>query len=236
MPKLDLTGTRLLAEGLGTFLFVLTIPLASLGVGALAPIPIGFMLSAMTFCFGYISGAHFNPAITVATFLIGKMHIKRVAMYIAAQCGAAWLASLYAAIIVGVDMPTPQALDLVAVWRTVLTEVVYSFAVCSVLLHCMYSRQRKNNFYGFAIGMTVLSGSFAVGGFDSGAFNPAVATGTQLGLCMLSGTCKPLAMLWVFWAAPMAGGFLAAMFYNILDTAEPKPANQDEVNRIANFH
>ena len=130
--KLSLMATRLLAEAIGTFLFVLTIPLASLGVGSLAPIPIGFMLSAMTFCFAYISGAHFNPAITVSTFCIGKMHIKKVGLYIAAQCGASWLASLYAAIIVGVDMPAPQALDLVAVWRTVLTETVYSFAVSSV--------------------------------------------------------------------------------------------------------
>lgn len=229
-------GTRLLAELLGTFLFVLTIPLASLGVGSLSAIPIGFMLSAMTFSFAYISGAHFNPAITISAFFIGKIHVTRVVTYIIVQCIAALLATLYAAIIVGVDMPAPQARSLKAVWRAVLTESVFSFAVTSVVLHCMYSRQRKNNFYGFAIGMTVLSAALAVGGFDTGAFNPAVATGTQLGKCMLAQDCEPLAMLWVFWAAPAAGGFVASMFYNILDTAEKKEVKKEDVNRLASFH
>jgi glycerol uptake facilitator-like aquaporin len=235
LPKLNIAATRLVAEGLGTFLFVLTIPLATLGVGSLSAVPIGFMLSAMTFCFGYISGAHFNPAITVSVFFIGKIHIVRVGTYVAVQCLAALLATLYAAIIVGVDMPAPTAENLLEVWRAVLTEAVYSFALTSVVMHCTYSRQRRNNFYGFAIGMTALSGALSVGGFDSGAFNPAVATGTQLGKCMLSGNCQPLSMLWVFWAAPMLGGFLAALFYNILDTAEKKPAQRSDVAELAAF-
>ena len=237
MFRLGAKGSRLFAELLGTFLFTLTIPLASIGVGSLAPIPIGFMLSAMTFCFAYVSGAHFNPAVTIGTFFIGRMHIVRVVQYIGVQCAAAWLATLYAAIIVGVDMPAPEARSLKAVWRALLTESVYSFAVASVVLHCMYSRQRNNNFYGFAIGTTVLSCAFAVGGFSGGAFNPAVATGTQLSKCMLAGDCEPLQMLWVFWAAPTAGAFVASLFYNILDTAPPKRANRrDDVNRLADFH
>uniref|UniRef100_A0A7S1Q4H5 Aquaporin n=1 Tax=Neobodo designis TaxID=312471 RepID=A0A7S1Q4H5_NEODS len=234
--RLGAQGSRILGEVIGTFLFVLTIPLASIGVGSLSAIPIGFMLSAMTFCFAYVSGAHFNPAITIAVFFIGRMHIVRVGMYIAAQCGAALLATLYAAIIVGVDMPAPQARSLKAVWRALMTESVFSFAVASVVLHCMYSRQRKNNFFGFAIGMTVLAGALSVGGFNGGAFNPAVATGTQLGKCVLSGDCEPLAMLWVFWAAPAAGSFAASMFYNILDTAPPKDARREDANRLADFH
>ena len=129
MIKLTVLHSRLFAELIGTFLFVLTIPLASIGVGAMSAIPIGFMLSAMTFCFGYDSGAHFNPAITLAVFFIGKMTPIRVAMYMGIQTLASVLASLYAAIIVGVDMPAPTALSLAAVWRTVLTESVFSFAV-----------------------------------------------------------------------------------------------------------
>ena len=166
VPRLSLHLTQLFCEFIGTFLFVLTIPLAGIGVGMLSPIPIGFMLSAMTFTFGYISGGHFNPAVSFSVLMIGKMKLVNVAKYTAIQCFAALMASFYAAIIVGVDMPTPTAVSLTAVWKTVMTESVYAFAVTSVVLHCMYSRQRGNNFYGFAIGMTVLSAAFAVGGFD----------------------------------------------------------------------
>jgi len=237
MLKLNLAWTRLLAEFTGTFLFVLTIPLASLGVGKLSPIPIGFMLSAMTFTFGYISGGHFNPAITFAVVLIRKFKLSELWKYVLVQVFAYIMAGFYAAIIVGVNMPAPQALSLISVWKTVLTETVYSFAVTNVVLHCRYSRQRKNNFYGFAIGMTVLSAALAVGGFDSGAFNPAVATGTQFAMCTMAFNCAPLAMLWVFWAAPMAGAFLAAMFYNILDTGDkPVDPPRDNDNRLADFH
>lgn len=237
MPKLSQGASAVLAEFIGTFLFTLTIPLATAGVGSMSPVPIGFMYAAMVFCFGYISGGHLNPAISFAALMSGKMRPFKFLCYCIAHTSAALLASFYAAIIIGVDFATPQALTLLTVWRTLLTEGVYSFALASVVLNCTYSRQKDNNFYGFAIGMTVLASAFAVDGFDNGAFNPAVATGVQLGRCMLAGHCEPLMMLWVFWAAPMGGSFLGAMFFNILDTQDKngKP-QEDAVHRLADFH
>ncbi|PWV11106.1 putative aquaporin-like protein [Trypanosoma cruzi] len=210
--------SEIVAEFVGTFLFVLTIPLASLGVGSLAPLPIGFMLAAMTFSFGYISGAHFNPAITFATFINGKIPFRKMFFYMISQILAAFLASLYGSAIVGLRIPVPSTdVALVSVWQAILCEMVYTFALASVVLHVNYSRQRSNEFYGFAIGMTVLSASFAVGGFTGGAFNPAVATGTQLVGC-IGGNCKPLIFFWIYWVAPLGGSFLASIAYQILDT------------------
>lgn len=224
--------SQIIAEFIGTFLFVLTIPLATLGVGSLAPLPIGFMLAAMSFSFGYISGAHFNPAITLAVFMNGKIALPKLILYTLSQIGAAFLASLYGVALVGLKIPVPSTdVGLAAVWRTILCETVYTFALASVVLHVNYSRQRNPAFYGFAIGMTVLSALFAVGGFTGGAFNPAVATGTQLVGC-IGGNCAPLALFWLYWVAPMGGSFLASVVYQILDTHDRPTGASTVLERI----
>lgn len=224
--------SELVAEFMGTFLFVLTIPLASIGMGSLAPIPIGFMLMAMVFSFGYISGGHFNPAVTFATVLSKNTDVPKFIRYMIVQVSAAIFATLYGTAIVGLNFPAPTTdVSIVKMWQALLAELVYSFALCSVVLHVAYSRQRANDFYGFAIGMTVLSAAFAVGGFTGGAFNPAVATGIQLIRCF-TGDCIPLAGIWLYWLAPGGGAFLAGLLYNLLDTAD-RP-QQD--TRLENIH
>lgn len=212
--------SQLVAEFVGTFLFVLTIPLASLGVGTLAPIGIGFMLASMCFTFGYISGAHFNPAISFAVFINRKMSLRRTIFYMLAQLAGSFCASLYGSAIVGLDIPAPETnTSLINIWQALLCEMVYTFALASVVLHVCFSRQRTNDFYGFAIGMTLTSAGFAVGGFTGGAFNPAVATGMQLVAC-IGKNCTPLRSFWVYWLAPIGGAFIASLVYQVLDTHE----------------
>ncbi|KAG5468027.1 hypothetical protein LSCM4_01114 [Leishmania orientalis] len=215
--------SQLVAEFVGTFLFVLTITLASVGVGTLAPIPIGFMLTAMCFTFGYISGAHFNPAISFAAFINHQMTLRRTVLYVAMQLSGSFCASLYASAIIGLSIPAPTPnSDLVNTWQALLCELVYTFALTSVVLHVCFSRQRSNDFYGFAIGMTLMAAGFSVGGFTGGAFNPAVATGTQVVLCVYK-NCDPLLYSWVYWIAPIGGAFLASVIYQLLDTHEYVP-------------
>ncbi|AYU82733.1 AQP9 / aquaporin 2 [Leishmania donovani] len=215
--------SQLVAEFVGTFLLVLTITLASVGVGTLAPIPIGFMLAAMCFTFGYISGAHFNPAISFAVFINRKMTLRRTVMYIVVQLAGSFCASLYASAIIGLQIPAPVANgDLANTWQVLLCELVYTFALTSVVLHVCFSRQRSNDFYGFAIGMTLMAAGFSVGGFTGGAFNPAVATGTQLVLCVYK-NCDPLFYFWVYWIAPICGAFVASVIFQLLDTHESVP-------------
>lgn len=220
--------SQLLAEFIGTFLFVLTIPLASLGVGSLSPLPIGFMLAAMCFTFGYISGAHFNPAISFAVLINQKMSLRRALCYMASQLLASFCASLYGSAIVGLDIPVPETnAELINVWQGLLCEMVYTFALTSVVLHVCYSRQRSNDFYGFAIGMTLMAAAFSVGGFTGGAFNPAVATGTQIVAC-IGGNCRPLIFFWIYWIAPLGGAFVASIVYQILDTHD-RTASKEEI-------
>ncbi|CUI15569.1 aquaporin 9, putative [Bodo saltans] len=210
--------SELVAEFVGTFLFVLTITLATIGIGSLAPLAIGFMLMAMVFTFGYISGGHFNPAITFATFITRHTPLRKLIRYVIVQVLAGIMSTLYASAIVGLDVPVPTTdTNIVAVWQSLLSELVYTFALACVVLHVAYSRQRTNSFYGFAIGMTLMAAAFSVGGFTGGAFNPAVATGIQLVACF-GGNCSPLIFTWMYWVAPMGGAFLGGFAYNLLDT------------------
>ncbi|EPY25787.1 major intrisic-like protein [Strigomonas culicis] len=210
--------SQLLAELIGTFLFVLVVSMAPAGVNSLAPIPIGFMLASMCFTFGYISGAHFNPAVSFAAFINGKMTLQRFLLYVVTQVIGAFLASLYATAIIGLEITVPTTdMNLLAIWKSLMGELVYTFALASVVLHVCFSRQRTNDFYGFAIGMTVMAGAFSVGSVSGGAFNPALALGTQFVSC-IRGNCKPLLGFWVYWVAPLLGALIATVVYQLLDS------------------
>ena len=214
-----------LAEGLGTFFFVLTIALVVVNNPTVKgrpetnidSIPIGFMLMSMVFTFGYISGGHFNPAITFAVMLARKMNIFRGLMYIAIQCGASLGAGIIAMIIVGsndIVVPTVQN-NGTYIRKGLFAELIYTFALATVVLNVAYSQQRKNFFYGFAIGMTVMAGVASVGGVSGGAFNPAVATGLQVAVCLV-GNCEPLLHFWLYWAAPAVGAILATVLFMVM--------------------
>ena len=78
------------------------------------------------------------------------------------------------------------------------------------------SRQKDNQFYGFAIGMTVLSGAMTVGSVSGGAFNPAVSTGLQLAKCFVTGRCRALSYIWLYWLSHFGAAALAAGCFLII--------------------
>ncbi|ESL11134.1 aquaporin-like protein [Trypanosoma rangeli SC58] len=216
------------AEAFGTFACVLTLSLVSVRNQSIfdegkdtnvTALPIGFMFMCMVFTFGYISGGHFNPAVTLAVFLVQKLDFVRAAGYVICQTGAATGAGLVAMVIQGsTDIFVPYV-DRAYVSSGIFSELIFTFAVATVVLNVAYSRQSGNFFYGFAIGMTVAAGSAAVGRISGGAFNPAAATGLQLALC-LTGNCDPLASFWVYWMAPLVGSVIAALLYSQISQPE----------------
>ena len=234
MP-LSQASSQLVGEFIGTFLFVLTIPLASVGIGSLAPIPIAFMLMAMIFSFADISGAHFNPALTFSVFFLRRFTFGKFIRYVAVQVLAAICATFYGTAIVGLVFPAPSTNnDLMKIWQAFCAELVYTFALTTVFLHVAWSRAKNNELAAFSVGMTVLAAAFSVGGFTGGAFNPAVATGIQLVRC-ITGDCTPLIHIWLYWTAPIGGAIIAATIYRLLDT-EPLEDNGPSPNRIGDFH
>ena len=78
------------------------------------------------------------------------------------------------------------------------------------------SRQKDNHFYGFAIGMTVLSGAMTVGSVSGGAFNPAVSTGLQLVKCVVASRCQSFSYIWMYWISEFGAAALAAGCFVII--------------------
>ena len=179
-PKLRLhpTTRKLVVEFIGTFFLVFTVG-ASVRTGtSLAPLAIGAVLMVMVYAGGHISGGHYNPAVTMAALVRGRIGAGDAIGYWMAQL----VAGLLAAVVVGVTVSASQAHALAphghALTSALIVEFLYTFALAYVVLNVATSKDHPDNsFYGLAIGFTVLVGAVSVGGISGGAFNPAVVLG-----------------------------------------------------------
>ena len=200
---------KYLVELIGTFFLVTTIGMTVIdpGAGNLAPLAIGSALMVMIFAGGHISGAHYNPAVTLAVCMRGKCAVSDVPGYVVAQIGGAVLAALVVSFLKGSPSVTAAEID---VTKALIAELLFTFALVYVILNVATAKATSgNSFYGFAIGFTVLAGAFAVGGVSGGAFNPAVAVGaTVMGLFKA-------ANIWVYLVGNFGGAALAAVVFKI---------------------
>ncbi len=193
-------------EGIGTFFLVLTIAFSA------NPLAIGVMLAAMIYMGGYISGAHYNPAVTLAVFLQKKIEGQVAFFYVLAQLSGAIAASIiYKLISANTFAVAPSIGYTFPHWLG--AEILFTFALASVVLHTAVSKKNTpNQFYGLAIGLTVMAGAFSVGTISGGAFNPAVGVGPALAdLANLSQTASHI-LLYVL--GPCIGAALASLAYS----------------------
>jgi aquaporin Z len=211
---------KLTVEFIGTFLFLFAIGMATneAGAGALAPLAIGSALMVMVFAGGHISGGHFNPAVSTAVFLRGRMASNEWTGYVVVQFVAAILAGLTVRIVGGAEAEAATA----GAGRMLIAEFLFTFALAWVVLNAATARGTDgNSFYGLAIGFTVLTGAFAVGGISGGAFNPAVAVGLMVtGLFDWSN-------IWIYLVADFLGAAVAASIFLYVLPGE-KPAGDVE--------
>jgi aquaporin Z len=198
---------KYLTELIGTFFLVLTVGCAVIGgAGALAPLAIGAALMVMVYAGGHISGGHYNPAVTLAVWLRGRCDTKDVVPYWVAQVGGAALAALAVQFLYHKETPG----ELKSIPAALLAEFLFTFALCYVVLNVATSKVNAgNSFFGLAIGMTVMTGAFAVGGISGGAFNPAVAVGISvMGLSAWGN-------IWIFLVANFAGAAAAVGVFKL---------------------
>jgi aquaporin Z len=203
-----------IAEFIGTFFLVLTIGCTVIpgATGVIAPLAIGAALMVMVYAVGHISGAHLNPAVTLAICIRGRCEGKQLIPYWIAQLIACLAASLVAVFLVG-KSGTPMEIKNVPV--AFVAEFLFTFALAFVILNSATSKDTAgNSFYGLAIGMTVMVGAFAVGGTSGGAFNPAVA----LGLAVMK--LVNFADIWIHIVAELAGGIAAALTFKFLNPTD----------------
>lgn len=203
---------KYIVELIGTFFLVLTIGLTVIGgAGAMAPIAIGAMLMVMIYAGGHISGAHYNPAVTLAVWLRGGCETKDVPAYLIAQLLGAAGASLIVNFL-NVGVATSANIDMIP---ALIVEFLGAFALCYVVLQTATTKSTAgNSYYGLAIGFTVTACAYAFGGISGGAFNPAVALG--ISIMELSNWMN----LWIFLAANFLGGFIAALTFRYVYEGE----------------
>ena len=215
---------KLVVEFIGTFFLVLTVCLATNpghAAPVLAPLAIGAVLMVMVFAGGHISGAHYNPAVSTAVLIRGKMSSAEWFPYVLTQLVAAVIAGLIARVINGHGTAGHFASD----GKMLLVEFLFTFALAYVVLNVATARGTDgNSFYGLAIGFTVAAGAFAVGGISGGAFNPAVALGASV-----LGIFK-WANIWVYILAPPLGAVVAALTFLYTQPGE-KPEGDIEAAR-----
>ncbi len=214
---------KYVTEFIGTFFLVLTVCLTVLTKAPMAPLAIGCSLMIMVYMGGHVSGGHYNPAVSLAVLLRGKLSLAEFVPYLLAQVVGAITAALVAFVVLDGYMVQGARVDRsfalapgegVSVLGALLTEIVFTFALALVVLNAATAKKTEgNSFYGLAIGFTIVVAAFAGGGISGGAFNPAVGTGPTLVHALLGG--GSLANLWLYLVGPLAGGLLAAVVFKL---------------------
>jgi len=196
---------KLAVEFIGMFLFVFTVGMAtepSNHAGAvLAPIAIGSVLMVLVFAGGHVSGGHYNPAVSTAVLLRGKMKADEYVAYVVTQLVAAVLAGLLVRGIGGKESAGATASD----GKMIVAELLFTFALAYVVLNVATAAGTAgNSFYGLAIGFTVVVGAVSVGWISGGAFNPAIALGATIFGAF------PWSHIWIYVVADLLGAVAAA--------------------------
>jgi len=222
---------KLVAEFLGTFMLVLTVGLNVFGRSAAGAFSIAAALVSMIYALGDVSGAHFNPAVTVAAMGIGRHEPGEVAPYVAAQALGGFSGASACSLIYG-GASFPLAID--PAWAKVaLAETFFTFVLCLVVLSVACSKQAEDrkdvaDCFGLAIGSCVTVGGFAIGGISGGSLNPAVSVGVSTAAALGGrGVGGPLAQAAAYTVFELTGGLLAAGSFEVLHSVlRPKPAQE----------
>lgn len=214
---------KYLAEFIGTFFLVFTVGVSVAKMNAFAPFAIGGVLMVMVYAGGHLSGAHFNPAVTLAALVRGVVSTVDAVAYWVAQLLAGVLAALVAHFVVRRVGSPALSLSGRTLAVALVVEALFTFALAYVVLNVATSKDNvDNSFYGLAIGGTVMVGAVTVGGISGGVFNPAVALGgAVLGLLAWSS-------IWAYLLANLIGGAVAGLAFLALNPDDRPHAERAE--------
>eukprot|EP00933_Yihiella_yeosuensis_P064565 TRINITY_DN679_c0_g3_i1.p1 TRINITY_DN679_c0_g3~~TRINITY_DN679_c0_g3_i1.p1 ORF type:complete len:460 (+),score=109.20 TRINITY_DN679_c0_g3_i1:129-1508(+) len=179
--QVDNTASSLVGEFLGTYILVLTVGLNVLGSSKAAAFSIAASLTSMIYALGDVSGAHFNPAVSLAVLLCGRCEdftASKAAAYVVVQVlGGIAAGFTYCFIWAGGTFPLgPQGKS---TWSMVaVAEFIFTCLLCYVVLSVAVSpRTKSSHMFGLIIGACVTVGGCAIGGISGGSLNPAVSCG-----------------------------------------------------------
>jgi aquaporin Z len=209
------------AEGIGTFFLVLMGPGAVMvnawSDGALGPTGIAlafaFVVVAMIYTLGHLSGAHLNPAVTLTFWRVGRFPLAQVPAYLLAQCAGGVLASALMVWLLGPVGFAGATLPHIGILPSLVIEFLFSFLLMLVIMAVATDDRVAGGFAGLAVGLAV--GCCALlGPLTGSSMNPA----RSLGPALLSGRWEGH---WLYWLGPVLGMGAAGMMYEWLRPSSP---------------
>ena len=220
---------RTLAEALGTGVLVLVGPGAAMvaasthafghaGVAAAFGLAVALIVSAL----GGVSGAHVNPAVTVAFWSTGRFAGRNVPPYVAAQCAGAVAAAFALRWLLGPVGGLGATVPALSLGRAFAVEAGYSAILAFVIFAVATDPRVPRSVPPFAIGATVAAGALVTGPLTGGSFNPA----RTLGPAVAGGG---FAAHWLYWLAPTLGMVAGARAYERLRLDDSPARNVEAV-------
>lgn len=177
-------SSKLLAEFLGTFYLVITVYLVvvqSVYAPILAVVGIASSLMCMIYALGDCSGGNFNPAVSFALMLTGKLSAPDFGMYVGVQLlggltavGLGALMQSQAVVALVVDDSKVNDMGHGSLVAVVMAEMFYTFLLVFAVLNGAV-RDAPNQYFALIIGFSIVVGGIAVGSLSGGAFNPSVS-------------------------------------------------------------
>lgn len=196
---------KLIVEFIGAFILVFTIGNTVSAHEALAPLAIGAALMVAIYAGGPVSGAHYNPAVSVALWRRGALSTGELLPYISVQVLGAAVAALSVNYLHG-----RHSAGAGEAWsgKIFLAEALWTCVLAFVVMHVATTKKAAgNSYFGLAIGFTVFAGAVGLGSISGGVFNPAVF----VGLCVMG--LKGWSSIALFFIAQILGGLIAAELF-----------------------
>jgi aquaporin NIP len=169
----------------------------------------GLIVMVMIYALGPISGAHLNPAVTIAFTVAGRFSAKQILPYVVSQAIGAFLASLTLKFLFTsnefLGSTLPRGTDL----QSFILETILTFFLMLVIIHVATGSKEQGMFAGLAIGSTVLLEAMFAGPICGASMNPI----RSLSPAIVSGH---LEHLWIYLTAPVLGAVLAILIWNVL--------------------
>lgn len=208
---------RYLAEFIGTFALVFcgtgAVVIDEVTHGAVSHVGVAFtfglIVIAMIYSFGEISGAHINPAVTLAFWVAGRFDKKGIIPYIVSQLAGAVLASVVLKLMFPASPDLGATLPAGSYLQSFILEFILTYILMLVILNVSQGSKETGIMAGMAIGSTVLLEAMFAGPICGASMNPA----RSFAPAVVSGNVQSL---WIYIIAPVAGAITASLTWKIM--------------------
>lgn len=207
---------RAIAEAVGTFflVFIGCGAIVSGGGGGIVAVALAFafVILAMVYAIGHLSGGHINPAVTIGFWFAGRFPARDAVVYVVAQSAGAIAASLALRAIVGPAGDLGATVPTVSTGALLTVEFLLTFALMFVVMAVATDERVTAGFAGLAVGLTIGFDVLMGGPLTGASMNPARSLGPAVGAGVWEAH-------WAYWIAPIGGAIAAARLYDALRPA-----------------